>query len=255
MTVKCDNERSRWLSYFSLQFSTAVDIVTSLILTLFAMALVWRQKNLARTHLVMCGIAAAGCLVMVPAALRIQAITRYRANGMGYCWIYVWATIEASMALITCNVAEFTLVFATLDGTYKSRPSEQELGLVRRRASKESGTRPRIRFGRRQLIPLQPPLGRRRGVRTLVSVVPLRERDQSQLEINQHGILVTRDIDQRTASENSIYSADDASRSQILSYPGAFTPLTPSSLDGGSPSTEGPSLRRKPTSRFFFRND
>ena len=250
---------SRWLSYFSLQFSTAVDIVTSLILTLFAMALAWRQKNLlVRTHLAMCGIAAAGCLVIVPAALRIQAITRYRANGTGYSWIYVWATIEASMALITCNVAEFTLVFATLDGAYKSRPSEQELGLVRRRASRESGTRPRIRFGRRQLSPPAAATGKEKKAferscrRSLCANV-----DESQLgDQPAWNPRVTRDIDQRTASENSIYSADDASRSQILSYPGAFTPLTPSSLDGGSPSTEGPSLSRKSTSRLTcFRND
>ena len=64
MTVKCDNERSRWLSYLSLQFSTAVDIVTLANLDLcLPMTLAWRQKNLlARTYLVMCGIAAAGCL-------------------------------------------------------------------------------------------------------------------------------------------------------------------------------------------------
>jgi hypothetical protein len=259
MIVKCDNEGSRWLSYISLQFSTALDIATTLLFIWAAVALACKQRRTAvRSYLVIFCIIAVGCLIIVPAAMRSKAITHYRLHKTGYSWIYVWATIEASAALIACNAAEFVLLFAALGGSYKSPapPSDLELRLVRRRGSGDSNPRPRTGhiFARYRAGPLQPPLYRKGGIRTLISVVPLDERDDSQLEANQSGIFVTRDIDQRTADGDSIYSGVDASRSQILSFPGAFTPQSPSSFDGGSPSTPGPSPRGKSASTFLFRS-
>jgi hypothetical protein len=208
------------------------------------MALVWQQRRVnSRTYLVIGATVAVGCLIIVPAAMRMQAIRHYRTSKTGYSWIYVWATIEASTAFIACNVAEFALLFATLGGRYKTPPSDMELRLVRRRDSRDGGARPwnGRRFTRHRLGPLQTPLYRKRGVRTVISVVPLEDRDESRLEATQSGILVTRDIEQRTAEDDSMYSGGDASRSQILS-----------SFDGGSPSTAGPSPRVKSARTFLF---
>jgi hypothetical protein len=191
----------------------------------------------------------------VSAAMRIHSIKHYRRHKTGYSWIYIWATVESSTTLIACNVAEFVLLLTDMNGRYKSAPSDQELGLIRRRGSKESGSRQRSsrRSTRRQLSPPQSTLRRKRGVRTHVSAIPLNERDENHMENYQDVILVTRDIDQRTADDNSVYSGDDASRSQTLTYPGTFTPRSPSnSLPLEQRSSPSTSPRGKSTSKFIF---
>jgi hypothetical protein len=255
--VACENKRSIRLSLFSLRLSTALDIITDIMIIALPVSLAARVKLPLRTRLALCGIFALGGFIIIMAACRIILTNNYLNKRPEVSWLNVWSAVESSTAVIVCNLAVFKFLFRSNGGDYGSGPYDysnhysskgnQRTGSDRMTSTQRSGTYQRNSTS--QVTSSRSAYPAKRGLQTHVSSVPPTERQRSSLEDRLgDGIIVTREVDQMTADDDSIYEepistpkTDPSSRTLYTHFSKHSPQDDNSSRFGYSPKIDSPS--------------
>src|ERR1700761_9497964 len=104
--VACEHERNVTLALLSLRFSTAMDILTDLLIIALPMSLAMRVKLPWRTRISLCGIFALGGFIILFSVVRI-IMTNMKDKRPEVSWLNLWSAVEASVACVVCNLAPF----------------------------------------------------------------------------------------------------------------------------------------------------
>ena len=108
-----------WLSIVSLRYSTAMDIITDLMIMALPISLAWRVRLPWSSRLALFGVFSLGLLIIIFAVLRI-VFTNTHDTRPELTWLTIWSVIESSVACIVCNLAPFKILFSKSGGTYGS---------------------------------------------------------------------------------------------------------------------------------------
>jgi hypothetical protein len=106
----CSKDINLRLALVSLRFSTAMDMLTDVLIIALPMSLAVRVRLPGRTKLALFGIFALGGFIILFSAIRI-IVTNSTHKRPELSWLNLWSAIEASIACIVCNLAPFKVLF------------------------------------------------------------------------------------------------------------------------------------------------
>jgi hypothetical protein len=98
------------LALVSLRFSTAMDILTDILIIALPMSLAYRVRLPGRTRLALAGVFALGGFIILFSIIRI-IVTNAINKRPEVSWLNLWSAIEASISCIVCSLAPFKALF------------------------------------------------------------------------------------------------------------------------------------------------
>jgi hypothetical protein len=123
----CSEDINLRLALVSLRFSTAMDMLTDVLIIALPMSLAVRVRLPGRSKLALCGIFALGGFIIFFSAIRV-IVTNATHKRPEVSWLNLWSAIEASIACLVCNLAPFKVLFrgrirATNSDPYRYNPA------------------------------------------------------------------------------------------------------------------------------------
>lgn len=117
----CTKPKNAFLALVSLRFSTAVDVITDVMIIALPMSLAWRVRLPLRTKLALVGVFSLGGFIVAFSIIRI-IFTNEKKRRPEISWLNLWSVVEASVACIVCNLAPFKTLFTGKSRDYTSDP-------------------------------------------------------------------------------------------------------------------------------------
>jgi hypothetical protein len=123
----CSEDINLRLGLVSLRFSTAMDMLTDVLIIALPMSLAVRVRLPGRTKVALFGIFALGGFIIFFSAIRI-IVTNATHKRPEVSWLNLWSAVEASIAVLVCNLAPFKVLFrgrirATNSDPYRYNPA------------------------------------------------------------------------------------------------------------------------------------
>ncbi|CAG7942942.1 unnamed protein product [Penicillium salamii] len=97
---KCDTARDHRAAVISLYFAYAVDIITDLAIMALPIRLIWNLQMKPKQKLVIAGLFCFGWICIIISTIRVVQLGETPNGVPAPSWLALWATIEASIAVI-----------------------------------------------------------------------------------------------------------------------------------------------------------
>ena len=160
-------------------------------------------------------------------------------------WLNLWSAVEASTAVTVCNLAVFKFLFRGRLGQYSSAPynqQRQQYGDSAKKSENLGSSQQSATYGRNSSSYVRSPYATNRGPQTHVTAIPLTERNGRTWDHGLGEIVVTREFDQMTADDLSIYETEEDSKHTTLNN----SPLSPERAFAPSGRVHSPVGHRQP---------